>query len=351
MGGLTSQFEDLSLPRETQGFARWRLEDVVELRRRFASTSKGYSMVLDQLVALISFKKELHEDISLSSIFRLLDCGGRGRIDGLEFMAALALCCKAPLAEKVKFCFELFDFNMNAQLSEAEMVMMMQCTVSGMLTLMGGGLMVSELGSEDFERLGREAVGVFDKDGSGNISYEEFTDWARSNREVMSCIDRLNALSADIGGTFDDEDNSGVISAEDEWDTDDDEYMIAEKELGRDARCHHVPNNNGTADDSEWCGFVVEPTNWKPESISASTHSAAGLPESNLRLVRVNGFRSRDVRNNVKFVKLSKKKDGSQTKGAVWCATTLAVVHDLESGNQSYCKLVPPSPPSFPFSH
>lgn len=335
MGGLTSQFEDLSLPRETQGFARWRLEDVVELRRRF-SVSKGYCMVLDQLVALISFKKELHEDISLSSIFRLLDCGGRGRIDGLEFIAALALCCKAPLPEKVKFCFELFDFNMNAQLSEAEMVMMMQCTVSGMLTLMGGGLMVSEIGSGDFERLGREAVGAFDKDGSGNISYEEFTDWARSNREVMSCIDRLDALSADIGD--DEDENCGAISAEDEWDTDDDEYIIAEKALGRDARHRHFPLNK-RAIDSEWNGFVVEPTNWKPESGSTSTHFAAGLPESNLRVVRVNGFRSRDIRNNVKFVKLAKDREGNQTKGAVWCAATLAVVHDLESGNQSYCEL------------
>ena len=101
MGALTSAFEDLVLPRETLGFARWTLADVNELRRRFTTLCRGYSVVLDQFVALVTFKKALHEDVSFASIFRVIDSDGRGRIDGLELMAAVALACRAPLEEKV----------------------------------------------------------------------------------------------------------------------------------------------------------------------------------------------------------------------------------------------------------
>lgn len=99
---------------------------------------------------------------------------------------------------QVKFCFELFDFNLNAQLSQAEMAMMMQCSIGGMLAMTGSR--DENLDMEVFERLGREALKQHDADASGNISYSEFTAWARSNREIMSCVDKLNRISGDAVG-------------------------------------------------------------------------------------------------------------------------------------------------------
>ena len=90
MGGITSQFETLVLPRETAGFAKWQLADVAELKNRFQKHIRGYSVVMDQFVGVISFKKALHDDTSLESIFKVLDQDGDGRIDGLQFMAGVA---------------------------------------------------------------------------------------------------------------------------------------------------------------------------------------------------------------------------------------------------------------------
>ena len=221
-------------PRETAGFAKWQLADVAELRTDFRSTlwlqrRDGPVRWSDQL------QKALHDDTSLESIFKVLDQDGDGRIDGLQFMAGVALCCRASFEEKVNFCFELFDFNLNAQLSETEMVMMMQCSVWGLLALVGASV---DLEIDDFEKLGRAAILSFDLDASGNISYEEFTEWARKNREIMSCMDKLKKMSAEAceeGTGFGDEEDS------DECDTDDDEFMAQEKQLGVRARRQHRP--------------------------------------------------------------------------------------------------------------
>jgi hypothetical protein len=49
------------------------------------------------------------------------------------------MCASGHTQDKARFCFELFDFNLNASLSRTELVMMMQSTVCGMLCLTGGG--------------------------------------------------------------------------------------------------------------------------------------------------------------------------------------------------------------------
>ena len=42
-------------------------------------------------------------------------------------VAGIALCCTGDFEDKVKFCFEIFDFNFNASLDKNEMLLMMQC--------------------------------------------------------------------------------------------------------------------------------------------------------------------------------------------------------------------------------
>jgi Ca2+-binding EF-hand superfamily protein len=303
MGAITSQFETLVLPRETAGFAKWRLADVGELKNRFQKHIRGYSAVMDQFVGVISFRQALHDDVSLESIFKVLDKDGDGRIDGLQFMAGVALCCRATFDEKVKFCFELFDFNLNAQLSEQEMVMMMQCSVWGLQSLTGAS---GDLDFEDFEKLGRAAILSFDMDASGNINYEEFTEWARKNRDIMGCMDKLKKMSLEACGG---EEYSGSDESADECETDDDEFMAQEKQLGVVARRQHRPPKR-LGRDCSWRGFLVEPTNWTSELSSEDS------PESNLVLDCVHGFRCSDARSNLKFVKLKSDSDDDRSSSS-----------------------------------
>ena len=56
----------------------------------------------------------LHLHLHLHLQIDVLDNDHDGRIDGLEFIGGLALCCQGTFEEKAKFCFEIYDFNLNA---------------------------------------------------------------------------------------------------------------------------------------------------------------------------------------------------------------------------------------------
>ncbi|GMH68416.1 hypothetical protein TrRE_jg1209, partial [Triparma retinervis] len=134
-----------------------------------------------QFVSVLSFKGELSTSF-LSTLFDKLDNDGDGRIDGLEFMGGITLCCKGTFEEKAKFAFELYDFNLNAALSTTEICIMMQSTICGMLVLTGGSSS-DEPAVSAFESLASAALSRADSDGSGQVTFDEFVGWARSNVE------------------------------------------------------------------------------------------------------------------------------------------------------------------------
>lgn len=72
------------------------------MRKRFTEQIRGFSMVKAQFEGLISFKKALHDDVSLTAIFKVIDSDGDGRIDGLAFLAGVCLCCSGTFEEKVR---------------------------------------------------------------------------------------------------------------------------------------------------------------------------------------------------------------------------------------------------------
>jgi hypothetical protein len=67
---------------------------------------------------IVSFKPEVAEHVDLEFLFDILDNHHDARIDGLELLGGLALCCHSSFEEKCRFCFELFDFNLNSLLSK-----------------------------------------------------------------------------------------------------------------------------------------------------------------------------------------------------------------------------------------
>mmetsp|Transcript_22742 Transcript_22742/g.59395 ORF Transcript_22742/g.59395 Transcript_22742/m.59395 type:complete len:1236 (-) Transcript_22742:3383-7090(-) len=337
MGAFASQFESRALLRETQGFASWSLKCCVHLKKAFATQIRGYALIKPQFVGLLQFKKAAHEDVQLESIFQVLDKDGVGRVDGLGLVAGIALCCDATFEEKVKFCFELFDFNMNASLDKNEMIMMMNVSVEGMLLLVGAR---GDLGlAQEFKRLGDDAFRQCDNDRSGSISYQEFVQWARGNREVMSCMEKLNRIRGEVSSHAEGYDSSEEVL------TDDDEFVSQEKGQARkqkkrlQARRIEALNKCANPSNGSWEGLVVEPA-----SSFFSVGPSSDAPESNLVLDHVHGFRAQDVRSNVFFVDLFDDNAHEQTAqekamrlragqigqmGVVYPAATMVVVADL----------------------
>jgi hypothetical protein len=72
------------------------------------------------------------------------------------------------------------------------MVMMLSSCISGIMLLTGGGE-ESNIDIDQVEMCVTNAIALVKKD---TMSYEDFTSWARSNRDVMSVMDSLNKLAS-----------------------------------------------------------------------------------------------------------------------------------------------------------
>jgi Ca2+-binding EF-hand superfamily protein len=184
------------LMEETQFFALWTINDVKELFKRLRSQVNGYSLVEAQFESIILFKEGLRDSICMETLFDIIDNDHDGRIDGLELLGGLALCCQASFEDKARFCFELYDFNLTSTISKREMVMMMMASICGMNLLTGGGEEL-EPDVDTIECLSDEAFLRADREKNGQISYEEFVAWARSNRDLMAAMESLNKVALD----------------------------------------------------------------------------------------------------------------------------------------------------------
>jgi WD40 repeat protein len=292
------------------------LDDVRELRKRFQKTVFGFSLVEPQFESLLAFKPGLGAEtgVGLAGVFQLLDNDHDGRIDGLELMGGLALCCKGSFEEKARFCFELYDFNLNATLSKPELVMMMQTSMCGLIILTGGGES-AEPPLTLLETLAEEAFVCADLDRSGSIGFTEFVDWARSSREVMTCVERLSRVASmpPTATLSDDPDSADEAST---TDYESDEELEAEEDITRVAA-----GGDEFMSVKPWLGAIKEPTAWKGSS--AGTQE----PGSNLQLSWVHGYSSRTCGSNLHVLS-----NGS----IVYPAAALAVVYDPASHAQKF---------------
>lgn len=75
------------------------LEDVVRLHDRFRKTF-GLAITASQFEDLVRLQEP--DAIAMSEIFAVLDTNRDGRIDGLEFLAAVACVCRATFEDKAR---------------------------------------------------------------------------------------------------------------------------------------------------------------------------------------------------------------------------------------------------------
>jgi len=179
----------------------------------FRKQVHGFAIVATQFETLMGIKPEVSAYVDIQTLFEVLDNDNDGRIDGLEFLGGVGLICRGSLEDKARFCFELYDFNLNSSLSLQEMVVMMQSSVCGMLCLTGG-LEDHEPELSDFEQLGLEAFKNADGNSDGNITFDEFLKWARTSRDIMEYLDKI-ARTAEQGLEDADTDDSASDVSED----------------------------------------------------------------------------------------------------------------------------------------
>jgi WD40 repeat protein/Ca2+-binding EF-hand superfamily protein len=294
------------------------LKDVKELYRRFQAEVYGFALVELQFESILSFKPDISTHVALEDLFEILDNDNDGRLDGLELLGGLLLCCNATFEEKARFCFEMFDFNLNASLSQKELVMMILSCLCGM-NLLTGGHEDMEPDVETVENIVADAFQKVDINLDGFLSYEEFVVWARSNRDLMNGLDKLNKLAQDAKNDLGSDDSAEEV----------DENYLSDDYFKKNIR-HPLGDMSSppSANDNKpivppWKSQIVEPTNFR-----VSKQQLDG-PRTNLALSWVFGYNCHHGGNNLRYV-------GSRLKNLVYPTATFAVIFDTESKSQSY---------------
>lgn len=295
------------------------MQDVRELLKRFRSHIHGFALVEAQFETIMAFKPATAEYVKLETLFAILDNDHDGRIDGLELLGGLSLCCHATFEEKARFCFELFDFNLNSLLSKKEMVMMMMSSVCGMNLLTGGGEEL-EPGLEIFEALAEDAMVRADLNCDGQISYDEFLAWARSNRELMAGLEGLNRISLQAKLEVQSDDSAPET-----------ESVISSSECDSSDSCTESDSETAARGDQAmsvvpWLGQITEPTNYKPRRRDSSG------PDTNLKLVWAFGYRAAGTANNLRYLQIS----GSEEKKIIYPIAAVCVIYHPKARSQSF---------------
>ena len=299
----------------------------------------GFAIVGAQFESIMSFKESVSQHVSLENLFTILDNDNDGRIDGLELLAGLTLCCHAEFEEKARFCFELFDFNLNASLSKKEMIVMMISAICGMNLLLGGDE-DEEPELKTFEKLATDAFLRADKDKSGAISFEEFVIWARSNRDMMSTIENLSKLAEEAKREVDTEDSAQSTSEGELSDAVVPNCVNTTVGTGKGKSTEpsspftdkHFDGDDDDDDDFmaivQWKGQIFEPSNYCPSKRSNDS------PDTNLMLEWVHGVRAQTSRGNVRYVKDESKPD--QLDFIVYPAAKLGIVFEISTRSQRF---------------
>lgn len=196
---------------ETQVFALWTVEDVRALQRRVRLQVSGFSLVEIQFESVMQGAEEVAAHVALPKLFAILDNDCDGRIDCLELLGGLALVCASSFEDKARFCFELYDFNLNGTLSRKEMTMMMILSVCG-LNVLAGGREENEPLLEVFEGYAADAFVRADRDHSGQISFDEFVVWARANRDIMAALESLSRVTREARLLVEADDSASELS-------------------------------------------------------------------------------------------------------------------------------------------
>lgn len=323
---------------------------------RFQNQIRGYAIVEAQFETIIAFKSNVSEHIDLEELFDILDNDHDGRIDGLEFLGGLALCCNASFEDKARFCYELFDFNLNSLLSKKELAMMMISSICGMNILMGGGEDL-EPSIDEIDQLAEEALHRADKNGDGQISYEEFVVWARSNRDLMAFLETLSRIAAVAKEEVQSDDsapeteNDGDSVFGDELDVDTLDRLAEFSDERRGLEKKSLPTRSSsihTASDGHplmasliepleahrgdqalavvpWRGQILEPTNYKKRKGDDDG------PTTNLSLAWAFGARAKGPN----FVRYLMHGD-SGDRLIVYAAAALCVIFDCNTRQQNF---------------
>lgn len=248
-----------------------------------------------------------------------------GKIDSYEFICALALISHATLQEKSAAIFRLYDFDNSLVLNFDEMVVLIRCCLCSLAAMCGRRDIPS---IQSVEEKVDQLFNRHDKDSDGQISLDEFQSLITKDKEILQTLKDFGLLKS-----YDLRDNFGYDDELPECDSDleneenkgleDSEIEVSEKYKGS----LHVDKSElidrmrqgiefaTVEQDNQIFEFQAPPEAeqrmaiqpWKnvikygrpSEYQSDSTEGT--IPDADLELEYVYGYRCHDTRNNISY--------------------------------------------------
>ena len=185
-------------------FQAWGLDEVLNMMSRFRHCGGTMSLNLHSFAELLGMAPNATRPVFIE----VFDTDGNGLVDAYETLGAICLCSGMTTREKVRFIFQLFDFDRSGTIVEDEMTILLRSVIHS-AQKMDGSQAEPELAL--IERFSRAAFVKIDTNSDGAIDVGELTQWCLNDAptpvkdflEYWDCGVRLAKLAP--GETFADD--------------------------------------------------------------------------------------------------------------------------------------------------
>ena len=114
-------------------------------------------------------------------IFAAFDSKPDQSLDFEEYCLGLsAISARSKLEEKAKFCFNVYDIDGNGTISRDELREVLNLSLNSNSCV--------QLSPQQLERIINNTIKEMDKNGDGEINFEEFLHQANSNPAILNCV-------------------------------------------------------------------------------------------------------------------------------------------------------------------
>ena len=149
----------------------------------------------DQFAQYFSYPGVLRKQI-----FKVFDRNGDGCIDKEEFLKGLAMCCRGPIDEKLRFVFSMCDLNEDSYVDKVELKDVLSSTAfSSFALLQAVALEEGKISDEhaiknsnEFEEeinyMVNAAFESSDNNNDGLLSFDEFVKWLFNTPEILNIV-------------------------------------------------------------------------------------------------------------------------------------------------------------------
>jgi hypothetical protein len=175
MGGVPSQAERTHKPtvHDFKPPENWRLEHVEAVHRHWINGNHDFAMDRATWERFLKQAIPTAEDAA-RPFYSKFDTNDARMINVVEVMSGLCIMCQATVIDKIRFLFDMNDFNGQGSLSYDETVVMLYLTATAAVLMSGKGVVPEE---STMESIADEAFVAADIDVSDRIGREGFIGW------------------------------------------------------------------------------------------------------------------------------------------------------------------------------